>query len=43
MISHQITQVCPHTQMINKVEAQGFVYQRKSKDINWAIFAKWMI
>jgi hypothetical protein len=29
--------------MINKVEAQGFVYQRKGKDINWVVFAKRMI
>ncbi len=40
MILHQITQVLPHTRMINKVEAWGFVYQRKGKDINWAIFCQ---
>jgi len=39
MISHQITQVCTHTWMIDKVEVWSFVYQRKGKDINWAIFA----
>ncbi len=29
--------------MINKAKAWGFVYEKKHKDINWVVFAKWMI
>jgi hypothetical protein len=42
MIAHQKTQVL-HTQMINKVEVQGFVCQKKGKDVNWVVFVEWTI
>jgi hypothetical protein len=29
--------------MINKAKAWGFVCEKKHKDINWVVFAKWMI
>lgn len=29
--------------MINKAKAQGFIFEKKHKDINWAFFAEWTI
>lgn len=42
MIAHHKTQV-PNMRLINKVEVQGFVCEKKSCPMNWVVFAKWTI
>jgi len=42
MKAHERTQVS-NTRLINKVEARRIVYKRKGQEVNWAMFAQWMI
>jgi hypothetical protein len=39
MIVHQKTQML-HTRMINKVEVQSIICQKKGKDLNWVVFVE---
>jgi hypothetical protein len=42
MATHQRTQA-PRSWLINKAKAQGIMYEKKGKQINWCVFVEWMI